>query len=300
MKDWTSMAKGRLMTPAEKTLDSYNLTISKISTEDIPELHVLSVSVRWPHRADDWAQLIQLGEGYIARDELGRLISSMMWFPIGDDVASVGMAISSPRLQEQGAGRWLAEHVLQETGDRNLILNATKNSLQLCLDMGFEIVKPLFHINGLVTQAPEACNLCVSEFKDNDKPELIHLDQLAVGFYRPDVVNQLLKYSKCLVLRRNEVIEGYAMCRKFGRGYAIGPVVASNEADAISLIQPFLAKYHNQFLRIDTHLEEGPLLRFLTQAGLNLHETVTSMARGKFHSPSEHVHMMAIASQAYS
>lgn len=77
------------MLPNVKLLDTYEVTIANMQAEDIPHLHELSMSVRWSHRAQDWAELLNLGEGIVARDIMGRLICSMMWFPIGEQFVAL-------------------------------------------------------------------------------------------------------------------------------------------------------------------------------------------------------------------
>ena len=86
-------------------IGGFELSLQPMTVADIPRLHELSVSVSWPHRAEDWAMLLHLGRGWVARDPIGRVLGSAMWFPFGPQVASIGMVITSPRLQENGAGR---------------------------------------------------------------------------------------------------------------------------------------------------------------------------------------------------
>ncbi len=74
---------------------------------------------------------------------------------------------------------------------------------------------------------------------------------------------------------------GFALCRRFGRGHVLGPVVASSEFEAIALIAPIVAQHREQFLRMDTRVPDGPLRRFLTGHGIAYHDTVTRMALGR-------------------
>ena len=88
-----------------KQVDSYELTARPMAMDDIPALYALSIGVRWPHRPEDWAMLIRLGHGVVAEDAIGRVVGSAMWWPMGPDFARIGMVITTPRLQEQGAAR---------------------------------------------------------------------------------------------------------------------------------------------------------------------------------------------------
>ncbi|MFC6673396.1 GNAT family N-acetyltransferase [Marinobacterium aestuariivivens] len=107
-----------------KRLQTYELTLRDLQDNDIDKLHQLSVGVGWPHRPDDWRLLLKLGKGFAACDKIGRVVGSAMWFPMGVDFATVGMVITSPRLQALGGGRWLMDHVLQQCDGRRLQVNA--------------------------------------------------------------------------------------------------------------------------------------------------------------------------------
>ena len=91
---------------------------------------------------------------------------------------------------------------------------------------------------------------------------------------------------------------GFALCRPFGRGHVVGPVVAEREADAVALVAPHVAARAGRFLRLDTREEEGPLRSYLTAAGMLFYDTVTSMAAGRERPATGPGRTFALASQA--
>ncbi len=103
-----------------KLIDSFKMHVATIESANLEQLHALSVSVGWPLRSEDLQFLRDCGRGYVAHDDIGRLTGSAMWFPHGDDFATIGMVITSPRLQSNGTARWLMEHVLWDCCGRNL------------------------------------------------------------------------------------------------------------------------------------------------------------------------------------
>ena len=115
-----------MKTEPVKQLDSYELTARPMAMDDIPALHALSIGVQWPHRPEDWAMLIRVGHGVVAEDAIGRVVGSAMWWPMGPDLARIGMVITTPRLQEQGAGRWLMQQIAGPIGARDKVLTATR------------------------------------------------------------------------------------------------------------------------------------------------------------------------------
>jgi len=262
-----------------KTLDSYELTCEPMRGEDVPRLHELSIAVNWPHRPHDWELLLSLGHGFVARDEIGRILGSAMWFPIGPTIANVGMVITSPRLQDNGAGRWLMGHVLRATVGRTRILNATKAAYRLYLSLDFTPTGTVYQHQGVLGDLPDGPDDAVP-LEDAHHDALLSMDARAYGGDRHAVLTRLLTLSQGVVLERAGQLAGFALCRPFGRGHVIGPVVAASEQDCIALIRPLMAGHAGDFLRMDTREKDGALRAFLAAAGLRSYDQVTTMALG--------------------
>jgi hypothetical protein len=113
-----------------------------------------------------------------------------------------------------------------------------------------------------------------------DHAAIHRLDSGAMGIARPDVLERLLAVSTGSVVERDGQVTGFALCRKFGRGHVLGPVVAETEEDAIALVAPFVQAMEGQFLRLDTRQPDGPFRQFLVASGIRLHDTVTRMGLG--------------------
>jgi hypothetical protein len=111
------------------------------------------------------------------------------------------------------------------------------------------------------------------------------MDAAAYGADRAAMFERILPDSEGTVIERAGNIRGFALCREFGRGYVIGPVVAETEEDAVALIRPHVATFKGRFLRMDTRAEEGLLRRFLDAAGMPLFDTDTTMTRGEVSPP---------------
>jgi GNAT superfamily N-acetyltransferase len=270
-----------------KMLDPYELRAVAMTQADVPQLHEMSVSVVWPHRPEDWSLAIRHGHGFVARDEIERMVGSAMWFPLGDSHAAVGMVITAPRLQVQGTGRWLMGLITEQTAERGLVLNATRPAYRLYISLGFMPLSPVFQHNGEVTATPDPAQLpaipaaTIRNFTPEDSAAVMALDKAAFKLDRAGVMTEVTGLSHGTVLERGGVMRGFALCRKFGRGHVIGPVVAESEAEALHLIAPIVAGHHGQFLRLDTRTPDGPLRRFLVAHGLVHHDTVTRMTLGR-------------------
>ena len=281
-----------------RRFDSYALSARPIRPEDIASLHVLSVGVNWPHRTEDWALLVSLGAGVVAEDEIGRVIGSAMWFPMGGDLVSVGMVITTPRLQEHGAGRWLMRQILGEIGARDMVLNATRAAFRLYLSLGFRPGRTVVQHQGVAAPDGAAPPSAARPMRAEDVPAIRALDAAALTSERRAVLDALLGLSRGSVLERDGAIVGYALCRSFGRGHVVGPVVAERDADAIALIAPHVAAHAGRFLRVDTREEEGAFRDWLAARGMTRYDTVTSMSLGRARPAPGPVRAFGLASQA--
>lgn len=263
-----------------KVLDSYELKCTDMLPEDIPRLHELSIAVNWPHRPKDWELTINLGHGHLARDEIGRVLGSAMWFPMGEKLASIGMVITSPRLQDHGAGRWLMQHVLADTIGRSKVLNATKAAYRLYLSLGFSPRATVFQHQGIAFRVPDGPDYAQTMLADH-ADAIVALDAQAYGADRRPVFDRLFSVSQGTVILQDGAVKGFALCREFGRGRLIGPVVAETEEDAVALIRPHIIAHKDSFMRMDTRAENGLLRSFLDDAGIAMHDTVTTMTLGE-------------------
>jgi GNAT superfamily N-acetyltransferase len=265
-------------------LKSHELVAGDINEVDVERLHALSIAVGWPHRSKDWELLRRAGHGIVAVDGIGRVFGSAMWFPHGDDFATIGLVITTPRAQAQGGGRWLMDQVLRQCGDRNLALNATHAAYPLYVSLGFTSEAIVYMRQGEAgyTLPPmPALDGELSELPGARLSEIAALDARAFGTNRARLLGLLAEDAAIAVLRRGGEVVGYSLCREFGRGYVIGPTVARNDQDAVHLAAVHLRKLAGRFSRVDTRERDGVFAEFLEQSGLGIAETVTTMSKGR-------------------
>lgn len=265
-------------------VDAFSMHIGDIQDVELDQLHALSISVGWPHRAEDWEFLRRAGNGIVALDEIGRVMGSAMWFPHGNGFATVGMVITSPRLQTNGTGKWLMDHVLNEVAGRQLSLSATRASRRLYFSLDFKAEKTVYQCqgtarraSGVALQPPERL---VRRLVADDLAKASALDAIAFGAGRTDLVKRLDEQSVGYGLFYGQELLAFSLCRPFGRGHLIGPVVASNDGDAIAVVSPHVEHHAGQFLRLDTHMQTGAFASYLSQCGMLVHDTVLTMSFG--------------------
>lgn len=274
------------MKPSESLkIDAFSMRIADIEAVELDRLHALSLSVGWPHRAEDWQFLRETGQGFVALDEIGRVLGSAMWFAHGAGLATIGMVITSPRLQTLGAGQWLMKRVFEKVGGRDLRLNATRAARRLYLSLDFQPEKTVYQCQG--TARAEAAGRPAETrgelrvLTDMDVAAAIALDAVAFGVKRTALLEKLFAHSVGYGLFKGGSLRAFALCRPFGRGHVLGPVVAENDTDAVAVARPHVADHSGYFLRVDTHMDSGEFAAFLSHAGMPVFDTVLTMSFGK-------------------
>lgn len=260
-----------------------SITYRRFTLDDVAAAHALTVELKWPHRPDDWKFVAQLGTGFVAEDASGVIGTALCW-KYGRDRASLGMVIVSPARQGHGIGRKLMELLLEELGARITFLHATAAGQPLYEKLGFRATGTLDQHQGAAFQPP-LVSLPAGErlrpLGSSDTARLVELASQASGLDRGEVLPALLENADGIALDRDGELIGFALFRRFGRGFAIGPVVAPASGDpsrAKALISHWLALNEGVFVRVDTPGDSG-LTGWLEQLGLPRVDTVVRMVR---------------------
>jgi predicted N-acetyltransferase YhbS len=243
----------------------------------------LSQAVRWPYRREDWRVALALGQGVLVESE-GRILASALWWSYGDAFATCGTIIVSPDMQGQGLGRLLMDTLLTANKNRCVLLNATLEGLRLYEAFGFRSVGAVHQHQGPTPM--EAARTPLSDHdrhvrpaQADDFPAIRRIDENAFGAERAILIAAFDRIGDAAVIERDGEVQGFAMCRPFGLGHAIGPIIARSAGDAESLIRHFLRAKSGDFLRVDIPNDSG-LDDWLTAQGLPNVGTVTTMIRG--------------------
>jgi hypothetical protein len=194
------------------------------------------------------------------------------------------MVVVSPARQRRGIGEKLMALVLEQLGGRVTFLHATTAGRHLYEKLGFRALGTLDQHQGAAFQPP-LVSLPPGErlrpLGSNDTARLVELASQASGLARDEVLPALLAAADGIALDRDGELIGFALYRRFGRGFAIGPVVAPAAPDssrAKALISHWLALNEGVFVRIDTPGESG-LTEWLEQLGLPRVDSVLKMVR---------------------
>lgn len=271
----------------------------RMNEQDLEGAHRLSQSLRWPHRLQDWQMNHRLGMGYVA-EAADAVVGTIMCWSHGTEFASIGMVIVSPEWQGQGIGRKLMTMAMAELGERNVILSATAAGKPLYQGLGFNSIGAISQHQGSVFQS-KLIALSPGErirpLGARDGARLAALCARAAGMPRATVLATLMEVAECVVIDRYDEMIGCAMLRRFGLGYAIGPVIAPDIERAKALISHWTGTYAGAFVRIDVPAASG-LGPWLDGLGLLQVDTVTTMLRGEAPLTDSSMRQFAIINQA--
>ncbi|MDG3439166.1 GNAT family N-acetyltransferase [Nitrospirillum amazonense] len=270
-----------------------------MTADDLPQAHALSRKLQWPHRIEDWDFMLRAGTGIVV-EENGAIVGTIMGWPYGPEVATLGMVIVAGEKQGAGIGRQLMDAMMARLGDRTIVLNATTEGLPLYTRLGFTAFGEIRQHQGAAFSVPIPSlrpNERVRPLSSSDHDAIVTLDRRACGMDRASLFAELRKAAHGVVLDRDSRAIGFALFRRFGRGYVIGPVVAPDAEGAKTLISHWLGSNAGMFSRVDIPGDDD-LATWLDDLGLPCVGRVTRMARGPLAPPDVDVHTFALASQA--
>jgi ribosomal protein S18 acetylase RimI-like enzyme len=255
--------------------------LRRFAVGDLEAAQALTREVQWPHRVEDWRFALAHGEGVVAvRDS--QLVGTALRWLWGKRHATLGMVVVTAAMQGRRIGQQLMNAVLQSLEGRSVLLHATAEGRGLYERVGFQIAGEIRQHQGIAAPAqlvalPEGERL--RPLGRNDAKALAALDAKGAGMPRDAMLRQLLADGETVVLARGSEAIGFSILRRFGRGHAIGPVVAPDIDSAKALIGYWCSRYAGKFLRIDVDAAGG-LPEWLESVGLERVGLATAMVRG--------------------
>jgi hypothetical protein len=185
------------------------------------------------------------------------------------------------------------------------VLHATPAGQPLYEKLGFKPIGLLHQHQGSDFRVPQVAPLPGERLRPleaGDMPRLIELASRASGLDRSTLLPALVEAGQGVALTRGETVIGFALLRPYGRGHAIGPVVAAADDGlhtqrAQWLVADRLAANTGAFTRLDTPDEQG-LGPWLESIGLPRVDTVVKMARNGAPARDPDFHQYGIVSQA--
>ncbi|CAJ0679036.1 GNAT family N-acetyltransferase [Ralstonia mannitolilytica] len=258
------------------------VVLRPMTADDLTAAHALSEEQRWPHRPADWAQMFAHAEGFVAERD-GQIIATAQRWRWGPRHATIGLVIVTPACQGRRVGHRLMSALLDGLEDHTVLLHATAEGRGLYERLGFVRTGEIRQHQGIAQPTPLIAlpaGWRLRPASTNEAGTLRRLDAQARGMPRDALIDDLLATADaCVVLDDDGEPRGFAMLRRFGRGHAIGPVVAPDAESAKALIAHLAGINAGHFTRIDIDFDSG-LAEWLESIGLLRVDAPTTMVRG--------------------
>lgn len=282
-----------------KVQDATQIVLRDMTTDDIHDVADLCFEQQWPHREEDLEKLLAIGSGLVAEVD-GKPCGTIMAWRFGESFAMIGVIIVARAQQGRGLGRELASAMLKRLDGVTVILNATDEGLPLYSKLGFVAMGKVHQHQGIAPVQPLVQLRPGERVRPMGVADAQVLDALyssATGMDRKAVLDALLADGSAVVLCREHKQTGFAVMRRFGRGWLIGPVIAPDTTGAKALIAHWLGTQTGSFCRIDVPEVTG-LGPWLEEVGLPEVGHVTRMALGPAPVPGDNVAIFGLAAQA--
>ncbi|CAJ0697746.1 hypothetical protein LMG18102_02565 [Ralstonia mannitolilytica] len=258
------------------------VVLRPMTADDLTAAHALSEEQRWPHRPADWAQMFAHAEGFVAERD-GQIIATAQRWRWGPRHATIGLVIVTPACQGRRVGHRLMSALLDGLEDHTVLLHATAEGRGLYERLGFVRTGEIRQHQGIAQPTPLIALPAGWRLRPagtNEAETLRRLDAQARGMPRDALIDDLLATADaCVVLDDDGEPRGFAMLRRFGRGHAIGPVVAPDAESPKALIAHLAGINAGHFTRIDIDFDSG-LAEWLESIGLLRVDAPTTMVRG--------------------
>lgn len=288
----------------DRTLDAPaadDVVLRPMTTNDLPSAQALSAQLRWPHRPADWAQAFAHAEGIVVECD-SEIVGTAQRWRWGARHATIGLVIVAPACQGRRIGQRMMSALLEGLDEHTVLLHATPEGRPLYERLGFVPAGELRQHQGVAQTAPLVALRPGRRLRPaglNEAAALQALDAAARGMPRDALIAELLgSADACVVLDQDNAPHGFAMLRRFGRGHAIGPVVAPDCESAKAMIAHLVSQNAGHFTRIDIDFASG-LSEWLESTGLPCVDAPTTMVRGQpLAVPPEGPVLFAIVTQA--
>ena len=286
---------------ASTALVSDGVALRAMRAADLASAHALTDDLRWPHRPADWKQAFRLGEGLVAERD-GSVVGVGMRWRWGAQQATIGLIVVTPACQGRRIGHRLMTALLDGLNGCSVLLHATSEGHGLYERLGFTRIGEVRQHQGTAQPSPPIALKPGQRLRPATKADaaaLRALDAGARGMHRAALIDELLRDAQAtVVLDHDGSPHGFAALRRFGRGHAIGPVVAPDADGAKALIAHLAGLNAGRFTRIDIDFESG-LDEWLETLGLLRVDAPTTMLRGAQLSTLPASRLFALVTQAF-
>lgn len=256
------------------------LTLVVLGPDDAPDGLALSDAAGWNQTAEDWRFFVRRGRvfGLRAADN-GRLVATAAALPYGGGrgggIGWISMVLVATEWRHQGLATSLMGHCIAHLRALGAtpVLDATPAGQPAYAKLGFEAGFALSRWEGTLSTTPSASAAATA-----DADAIARLDTLANGCDRRALLADFLQRPGTRA-RMAADGTGFALARQGRRATQVGPLVAADEASALSLLQATFADLGGPVF-LDVPERWTALTAWLQQNGFARQRSFARMALG--------------------
>jgi len=251
----------------------------------------LSQEAGWNQAADDWRIFFRAGTVFGVRDG-ENLVATGAVLPY-DGFGWISMVLTTAAARGRGLGTAILRHAIAALGEscRVPVLDATPQGERIYRPLGFEPVTPLWRWRGR-GRGSGPLSAGVRRAKADDLAAIVAADAAAFGAARPWLIPSLMERAPQVAF----VTDGgsFVLGRPGRAALQVGPLVASDEAEALRLLTAALSATEGPVL-IDVVEGRAAVEAHLARAGFARERPYLRMAHGRATPFGEQSRLFAIA-----
>jgi len=268
---------------------SAGIQIRRLCDADLPAVMRLKSLARWNQLPADWKLCLQMNpEGCLGLVQNGHLLGTAVVVRYHPDTTWIGMVLVDPEFRRMGLGTRLMDAALAHAGNAgSVLLDAAPAGRPLYARLGFRDLGSILRLTGTPRLTHPTQD--VVPLDDDGLTAMIHADTAIAGCDRTPLLKALHAGNPGMAfgIRRKNQWVAFCLGRDGSDYRQIGPVIAANDSDAITLVAASMQMGPIAPLMLDIPAIHRTLLDFLEPAGLSVQRGFTRMVRGR--KPAEHI-----------
>jgi GNAT superfamily N-acetyltransferase len=245
--------------------------------QDLPRAAALSARIAWNQLPADWRVFLDQGAVRVLDDgDAACLAASAATLPCGADLAWISMVLVRPDRRREGLATQLMRWAIDHAARPCLMLDATPAGREVYRRLGFEDV---FGFARWSLPKALQSGAATRPMEEADWDWVLALDRAAFGAPRPALLRGFARRLPQAALVTPDR-SGFVLARDGLRAPQIGPVVARDEGQALSLLAAARAALGTSAV-IDLADSATTIAASIAAAGGESLRPFTRMARGR-------------------
>lgn len=270
-----------------------------MTRDDIPYCMELKKAANWNQLEQDWEMFLDAGNYQMVAENQRKPVGSVITINYSGRFSWIGMVLVDPSLRGLGIGTRLLEAAIESAKGRGVIrLDATPKGKMLYDKLGFRDEYSLcrYQLTSPTRDLP-APELSCRRITVEDLNLIADFDLEIFGANRKTILTHLyhMGQSYAWILQLEGRLIGYCMGRPGSDFEQIGPIVASSESTARSLLIHALGECDNKSVIVDSIDERITWNSFLQDLGFEIQRPLIRMYLGEHLYPGQPEYQYAIA-----